>query len=376
MGTLDHFRAAFEALPEAARTAARRAALDAFLAEGLPSTALEDWRYTDLAPLAALPPDALGPDASASTDDAPSTFVDGLDALNRAFAAGGLDRTIDANTRLDAPLRPTARAHQRHRLHLARGSEATLILNTSGDAPFQTVFADITLDAGARLHLIRLNDAGSDAHRITRLRLGIARDANIDMVCVDLGGRLSRHELHVDLAEPGAGVTLNGLYAPTGNGHVDNHIWIEHRAPHCTSRLAFRGIARDKARAVFDGLVRVHPHAQKTDSEQRVANLILSPTAEINAKPELEIHADDVKCTHGATFGQLDEQALFYLRTRGVPEALARTLLTCTFAHDVLQHIRPEDVRARVTQRLLRQMPGGDEMRALQMEGLRMDAQS
>lgn len=370
MATLDQFRSAFEALPEAARTPSRRAALEAFLEQGLPSTSQEDWQYTDLAPLAALPAGALAPDAEVTSSGASIDTVDSLDALNRAFAAGGLDRTIDANTRLDAPLRPDARAHQRHRLRLARGSEATLILNTSGDAPFQTVFADIELDAGSRLHLIRLNDAGADAHRVTRVSLRIARDARADVVCIDLGGRLARHELRVDLHEPGAGVQLNGLYAPTGNGHVDNHTWIEHRAPHCTSRQSFRGIARDKARAVFNGMVRVHKDAQKTDSEQRVANLILSPGAEINAKPELEIYADDVKCAHGATFGQLDEQALFYLRSRGVPAALARTLLTCTFAHDVLQHIQPEDVRARVTRRLLRQLPGGEQMEALQMEAL------
>lgn len=376
MATLDHFRSAFEALPEAARSPARRAALDAFLEQGLPSTAQEDWQYTDLAPLAALPAEALAPDADIASGNDSAEPADSLDALNRAYAAGGIDRTIDANTRLDVPLRPDARAHQRHRLHLARGSEATLILNTSGDAPFQTVFADITLDAGARLHLIRLNDAGGDAHRVTRVKLRIARDASADIVCVDLGGRLSRHELHVDLVEPGAAVELNGLYAPTGKGHVDNHTWIEHRAPHCTSRQSFRGIARDKAHAVFNGMVRVHKDAQKTDSEQRVANLILSPGAEINAKPELEIYADDVKCAHGATFGQLDEQALFYLRTRGVPEALARTLLTCTFAHEVLQHIQPEDVRARVTKRLLRQLPGGEQMEALQADSLQLETAS
>jgi Fe-S cluster assembly protein SufD len=376
MATLDHFRSAFEALPEAARTSTRRAAFDAFVAAGLPSTDLEDWQYTDLAPLAALPIASLAPDNQPDDRDEGSPAIDGLDALNRAFAAGGIDRSIEPNTRLEAPLRPDARAHQRHRLRLGRGSEATLILNTSGDAPFQTVFAEIDLEPGARLHLIRVNDAGPDAHRVTRVALRIARDAHADIVCIDLGGRLARHDLRVDLNEPGASVQLNGLYAPTGSGHVDNHTWVEHRAPHCNSRQSFRGIARDKARAVFNGMVRVHKDAQKTDSEQRVANLILSPGAEINAKPELEIYADDVKCAHGATFGQLDEQALFYLRTRGIPEALARTLLTCTFAHEVLQHIQPDDVRARITRRLLRQLPGGEQMEALQTDDLQLEASS
>lgn len=365
MESLAHFRSAFEALPEAARSPTRRAAMAAFLAEGLPSTDREEWQYTDLAPLAALPATALQPEAGAAAPNV-DHFADGLDALNLAFAAGGLDHRMEANTRLDTPLRPDPRAHQRHRLHLERGSEATLILNTSGDAVFQTVFADITLEAGSRLHLIRVSDAGAEAHRLTRVNLCLKRDASADIVSVDLGGKLSRHDLRIDLAEPGASVHLNGLYAPTGKGHVDNHSWIEHRAPHCSSRESFRGIARDQAHAVFNGMIRVHKDAQKTDSEQRVANLILSPGAVVNAKPELEIYADDVKCAHGATFGQLDDTAMFYLRSRGVPEALARTLLTWTFAHAILQRIRPEDVRARVAKRLLRQLPGGELMEALQ----------
>ena len=365
MGTLENFRSAFEALPATAQTATRRAAIDCFLARGLPSTDLEEWKYTDLAPLAALPGADLLPDADVSAFDIDG-HADSLDALNRAYAGGGIDRAIAADTRLDEPLRPENRAHQRHRLRLERGSEATLILNTSGDAVFQTVFANITLEAGSRLHLIRVSDAGADAHRLTRVNLSLKRDASADIVSVDLGGKLSRHDLHVDLAEPGGSVQLHGLYAPTGKGHVDNHTWIEHRAPHCCSRQSFRGIARDQAHAVFNGMVRVHQDAQKTDSEQRVANLILSPGAVINAKPELEIYADDVKCAHGATFGQLDNTAMFYLRSRGVPEALARTLLTWTFAHEILQRIRPEDVRARVAKRLLRQLPGGELMEALQ----------
>ncbi|AXQ29017.1 Fe-S cluster assembly protein SufD [Solimonas sp. K1W22B-7] len=361
---LDTFRRAFEALPAPARTDARRKALDAFLAGGLPSTDLEEWKYTDLAPFAALSESALNPEAEAGA--AGAGFSDALDALNAAFAGGASEQRIAANTQLEAPIRPADRAHQRHRLHLERGSEATLILNTSGEAVFQTIFADIRLDAGARLHLIRVNDAGADAHRLTRINLHLARDACADVVTIDLGGRLSRHDLNVDLAEPGASIHMHGLYAPAGNGHVDNHTRIEHRAPHCSSREQYRGIARDKARGVFNGMIRVHKDAQKTDSEQRIANLILSPGAEINAKPELEIYADDVKCAHGATFGQLDDEALFYLRSRGLPEATARALLTWTFAHEILQHIRLDDVRSRITKRLLRQLPDTAQLEALQ----------
>jgi len=364
MDMLASYRRAFEALPAAAQTAPRRAALDRFLALGLPSTQLEIWKYTDLAPLAALPEAALLPETESALTGA-LEYADGLDALNGAYA-GGMDHCVPAHTQLDEPLRPENRTHQRHRLRLEPGSEATLILNTSGDALFQTIFADIDLAAGSRLHLIRISDAGMDAHRVTRVNLRLARDAYADVVSVDLGGKLSRHDLHVDLNEAGAEVHIHGLYAPTGSGHVDNHTWIEHRAPHCISRESFRGLARDKAHAVFNGMIRVHPDAQKTDSEQRIANLILSPGAVINAKPELEIYADDVKCAHGATFGQLDTEALFYLRSRGLPESTARALLMWTFAHDILRHIPLDDVRGRVSQRLLRQLPGGEQVGALQ----------
>ena len=363
MGDLLAFRRAFEALPPAAQTESRRKALDLFLTAGLPSTDLEEWKYTDLALFAALPESALQPEAEAGPAGG---HADALDALNAAFAGGAVELRIPANTRRDEPIRPADRSHQRHRLILERGSEATLILNTSGDGVFETIFADIVLEAGSRLHLIRISDAGAEAHRLTRINLHITRDACADVVAVDLGGRLSRHDLNVDLAEPGAAIHIHGLYAPAGQGHIDNHTRIEHRAPHCISREQFRGIARDKARGVFNGMIRVHKDAQKTDSEQRIANLILSPGAEINAKPELEIYADDVKCAHGATFGQLDDEALFYLRSRGLPESTARALLTWTFAHEVLQHIRLEDVRSRVTKRLLRQLPNTEQLEALQ----------
>ena len=364
MGALESFDRAYEALPPSAKTPQRRAALDAFLARGFPSRDAEEWKYTDLAPLAALTEASLAPETD-PTALTPTDFADGLDALNLAYAAGGIDQTIAANTRLDTPIRPEARSHQRHRLRLERGSEATLILNTSGAAAFQTIFAEIEIGPGANLHLIRISDAGKDAHRLTRVKLRLARDARADVVSIDLGGKLSRHDLTVDLAEPGAEIHVNGLFAPIGDGHVDNHTVIEHRAPHCISRECFRGIARDRARAVFNGMIRVHKDAQKTDSEQRVASLLLSPGAEINAKPELEIYADDVKCAHGATFGQLDDEALFYLRSRGLPTEEARTLLLWTFAHEVLQHIGLDDVRARITCRVLHHLPNGAAMERL-----------
>lgn len=177
------------------------------------------------------------------------------------------------------------------------------------------------------------------------------------MVTVDLGAGLSRHDLNVALVEQGAEVHLHGLYAPAHGAHVDNHTRIEHRAPHCISREFFRGVVNEDTRAVFNGKIYVAEGARKTDSEQRVSNLLLSPKAEVNAKPELEIYNDDVKCAHGATFGQLDEDAIYYLRARGIDREAARALLTYSFAREILDGIAHEELRQRVTTRLLEHLP-------------------
>jgi Fe-S cluster assembly protein SufD len=337
MPGLDHFARAFEQLPASARTPARRDALARLLAVGFPSTSEENWKYTDLAVLRELPLVETLPESAPSPPLA--TDADGLDALNAAFSAGGLDFEVPANADLAEPLVAGGPGHRRHRVRLKRGARAMLRLDTQANAAFQTAFLDLELEAGSNLQLLRLQDAGVEAHHLTRVRARLARDARLDISTIDLGGKLSRHDLDVELAEPGAEVLQRALFIASGHGHIDNHTRFDHRAPHGTSREFVRGLARDAARGVFNGKIVVHPGAQKTDSEQRVANLILSPKAEINAKPELEIYADDVKCAHGATFGQLDPTALFYLRSRGLPEEQARALLTLAFAMEPLRQI-------------------------------------
>lgn len=356
----NNYQAAFDSLTPAARTPARRVAFDAFKRLGLPSPELEDWKYTDLSPLMALESGALGltgpfgPGAEQS-----AKFRDGLDALNAAFCGGGLNQTIEAGLKLAEPIVLSGPGHQRHRLQLERNAEATLLLDTSKAEHFQTVFADIELAAGARLHLLRLNDPVAGAHVVTRVTVKLERDAQLRAVSVDLGGKLCRHDLDVSLDAPGAGAHLAGLYLPAGDSFVDNHTRIDHRAPHGTSREVFRGIVMDRAQAVFNGKIVVHPNARKTDSEQHVANLLLSPHAQVNAKPELQIDNDDVKCAHGATCGQLDDNAIYYLRSRGLPLEMARNVLLYTFAHEVLKQIPLESVRKRVEQLVLARLPGG-----------------
>ena len=335
--TLQNWVDAFEALPDSAKTEARRAALQRLVALGLPTLEQEDWKYTDLAPLRDLPPSPAAFEVVPQIE--PAADADGLDALNTAFAVGGLDVEIPANADVTEPLLAIGAGHRRHRVRVGRNARALLRVELDPQATFQTVFVDIELADGASLQVLRLQETGASAHHVTRIRTRVGRDAKLDVSTVDLGGKLSRHDLNVDLVAPGAEVHLRGLFVAGEGALIDNHTRFEHRAPHGTSRELVRGLARGNGRGVFNGRIVVHPGAQKTDSEQRIANLVLSPKAEINAKPELEIYADDVKCAHGATFGQLDDTALFYLRSRGLPQVDARALLTLAFAMEPLRQI-------------------------------------
>lgn len=345
---LSNIAAALEALPSF--PASRRAALDALLHHGLPGKKVEDWRYSDLSVLDQLTAEDISP--SLQTYDFPSAYDCGLDALNAVLAGGTQIQTLSSGiTEFDTGL------HRRLRLKVSGDVELTLRDTTA--SRFSTFFAVIELAPNSRLRLLRMQNADDQAQRITQLKILMARDARLDAVTVDLGGRFVRHDLNVHLNEPGASVQLRGLYAPIGKEHIDNHTWIHHHAPHCQSRESYRGIVNDHARAVFNGKVVVYEGAIKTDSETRVANLLLSKTADVYAKPELEIYNDDVKCAHGATFGQLDDNAIFYLRSRGLDLDSARGLLTYTFAHEVLSSISNDGLRDHVRQRFLGRLPQG-----------------
>ncbi len=348
MQTLDTYKKAFAAIPSAARTPQRQAALDQFLAQGLPTRRQERWKYTDLSRLQTLTPETSGV-SEADQSWTLSSNADAMDALNAAFSSGGLSLDIASNTSSEEVILASGTGHRRHRVKIGRGSSAVMRLEIDPNAEFQTVFLDIELEAGANLKLLRLHNAADSAHHVTRIRAQLDRDSCLDVSTVDLGGKLSRHDLEVDLVGKAAQMNLRSLFFAKGTSHIDNQTRFDHRASHCSSRETIRGLAQDSGRGIFNGKIVVHPGAQKTDSEQRIANLILSPKAEIDAKPELEIYADDVKCAHGATFGQLDMKALFYLRSRGLSEADARALLTLAFAMAPLKDIPVAAFREEVT---------------------------
>jgi Fe-S cluster assembly protein SufD len=299
----------------------------------LPDKRHEDWRYTDLAPLK----------ARAWTESAPRV-------VDVTFP-GGEPVTLDV--RLGE--RDGGAQLLTHRIALRPNQQAVLVLHETGaDAACLALHnIEVALADNASLALYRVQQPGAAAHVISRLDATIARDARFTCVGLYAGGALVRNDLNVSLDAPGAQAELHGVLAPAAGEHLDMHTRLDHRAPHGTSRETFRCLVPEKARAVFNGKVIVHPGAQKTDSEQHVDSLLLAPGAEVNAKPELEIFADDVKCAHGATCGQLDEDALYYLRTRGLDPGAARSLLLYTFAHEVLARIAHEPARRVAEQALL-----------------------
>jgi Fe-S cluster assembly protein SufD len=176
------------------------------------------------------------------------------------------------------------------------------------------------------------------------------QDSTVHLHTLQVGARLGREDVYVNLLARGATTRVNGFYGLLADDqHLDNHVQIEHCSPHGTSEVLYKGILDKKSRAVFNGKIHVHKDAQKTQSLLANHNLLLSPTAEINTKPELEIYADDVKCAHGDTVGQLDADALFFLRSRGIDEPAARQLLTSAFAADVLLSVTEPAIKQRMT---------------------------
>lgn len=367
--------------------------LTQFIDLGFPDKEQEDWRYTDLSALNTrtyeVARTGLGAPAFKGFEGcAVQTFCNGseksadaqplddtaLAQLNAAFAQKGLSLNLAAGERLAEPVHAITwnqshkpvMVHLRHHIKLGERAEATVILQHGGTGEYLTTqHTGIELGAGSRLTVYRLQAEGADSHHLSQMDARLGRDSHLHVVNIDLGQGLARLDLNVLLAEAGSEVHLHGLYAPSGKAHVDNHTRIIHGAPHCISREFFRGIVGESAKAVFNGKIIVQPAGQKTDSEQRVANLLLSPKAEVNAKPELEIYADDVKCAHGATFGQLDEDAVFYLRSRGLSHAAARSLLTFTFGHEILNQIEWPTVKRWVQEEFLRRLPDGERLQEL-----------
>jgi Fe-S cluster assembly protein SufD len=291
-------------------------------------------------------------------------------ALNAAFLDDGAWIDVPAGSVLEQPLhllfvagggaggRPFM-THPRVVVILGENSQASVVetfVGCDGARYFTNVVTEIVVGENAGLEHYTLQYEGNQGHHVGAIHVRAERHARYASHSISLGGALVRNDLVAVLDGEGVECTLNGLYAADAERLVDNHTTIDHVRPHCGSREMYRGILADRARGVFNGKIIVRPDAQKTDARQTNRALLLSEDARINTKPQLEIFANDVKCTHGAAVGQLDEDALFYLRSRGLGERTARRLLTHAFAADVLNRMPLESVRATVDGRLQRQL--------------------
>jgi Fe-S cluster assembly protein SufD len=397
-------------------------ALDVFAQSGFPTTRLEDWKYTDtraivesypqwlvtqpqtsqqepdlldisdaihlsfvdgryspelsgskqlpdgiiagnLTDLAALHPDLLQQKLGSLANNSDSGFV----AMNTAFASDGAALLLPDNSELEYPIylsfftrTPKITIQPRLLIDLGANSRATVIEHySSSAAAIVNAVTEIHCGKGAKLTWYKLQEEHIDAWHTAVQYAHLEQDASIQTTQLDIGGGLARNELRLTLAGRGASVEAKGLFMADGQRHIDSRITVEHTAPDTRSRERFRSILADRARGVFNGRILVQKDAQKTSAELTNRNLLLNPGAEINTKPELEIYADDVKCSHGSTTGQLDAASLFYLLSRGIDAEAARNILITAFAGELLTDISIDALSKRM-QKALQNLGSGN----------------
>jgi Fe-S cluster assembly protein SufD len=285
-------------------------------------------------------------------------------ALNSAFFSDGAVIRIAANVVSDTPVHlvflSTAGegsvSHPRNIIIAERNSQATVVESylATSDAPYFTnTVTEVRLAEGARLSHYKLQSESARAFHVGTAQARQSAGSYYESFSFATGAELSRTNVYTVLEGDAAECVLNGLYLADGNQHMDHQTFVEHIAPNCPSHELYKGILDGRSHGVFNGKVYVHPEAQKTDGKQSNNNLLLSEHARVDTKPQLEIFADDVKCTHGATVGRLDETALFYLRSRGIGMSVARKLLTYAFAADVLERLSLAPLRKALEARVL-----------------------
>jgi Fe-S cluster assembly protein SufD len=272
--------------------------------------------------------------------------------MNGAFATGGahlvIEGTADTPIELvfiatDAEARTIA---TRNVIEIAVGASATLIETYLGEGAYlANSVSEIRLGEGARLDRVKVEREAADAIHLAHAHVSLARNATLRDFTLTSGARVNRQNGTYVFAGEGGDAKISGAYLLGGRQHADTRLVVDHAVPHCTSRELFKCVMDDQARGIFQGKVMVRPHAQKTDGKQSSHALLLSETAEFDAKPELEIFADDVICGHGATSGDLDHDHLFYLRSRGIPEQEAKSLLIAAFVGEAFESIGHDGIR-------------------------------
>jgi Fe-S cluster assembly protein SufD len=373
-----------------ALAALRHAGREAFAASGLPDTRREEWRYTSLAPLAELAlaraasptPRSVAPAGAEifSVRDAAAAPLLGelidlkqhpLAALASALGDDAVVVRAPRGVAVDAPVEltfvsePAPRAEislPRLRIEAEQNSSLQLVIDHASSQPrgahFTNAILEVVVGENASVELTLVQRENDDTIHASNTAVRLARDARFTSRVITLGGRVTRNDLSVLLAGEGAECRLDGLYLGNGERVVDNHSLVDHAVPHGTSRQLYKGVLGGTSQGVFRGRVIVRPGAQKTDAAQQNPNLLLSEGAEIDTKPQLEIWADDVKCSHGSAIGRLDENALFYLRSRAISERDARALLTQGFAAEILNALPSDALRDELTAEFAHRVAG------------------
>jgi len=398
-GFLDRYESLIRQLP--GDSALRAAAAAAFKTSGLPGATqhqrrIEAWKYTSLRQVAETTFQPAGaPRHEAETMlatlpllDAPRVvFVDGIlrddlssmpptgfarfadqpnfgtlswpdrepmVALNTMFAKDGAAFHVPAGfdggvLQLVSLSASDADTHPRHSIHLGKGARLTVMEISAGQGTYLlNTVAEIHVDEDAHLTHIRMQNEAVTAFHVSTTYADVAAGGNYDSFTLNLGGRLSRTEVHAQLSGSKAIAHLNAAQILAGSQHADFTTVVAHSAPGCTSRQTVKNVLADRSRGVFQGKIEVARDAQKTDGYQMNQALLLSPYAEIDSKPELEIFADDVKCSHGATVGELDAEQIFYLRSRGIPDVEARSILVRAFLAEALDAVLNEAIRSQL----------------------------
>jgi Fe-S cluster assembly protein SufD len=274
--------------------------------------------------------------------------------INALTAQGGVAIRVDANTKITKPIRIIHRLQGEHTgliLHhqLVLGNHASAQLEVFFEGTSQDSYANVLFDffigAGANLHADLLQQTNGTHYGFHTQRIYQQKDSTFALQTITSNTHFTRNEVEVFSQEEGTHTQLYGAFIGRENNHIDNHTYVHHTAPNCTSDENYKGVLADKATGVFNGKVKVYQDAQKINAYQSNKNILLSDSASINAKPELEIYADDVKCSHGSTTGQLDQQALFFLRARGISESKATDMLIKGFMAEIVGAVKSSHIQ-------------------------------
>jgi Fe-S cluster assembly protein SufD len=349
-------------------TRLREDAFAAFTQMGFPVVKSEDWKYTNVAPIAATEW-TISDDKRFTPADIDLELLDrfdggrnGFTAMNAAFSEIATLR-ITKDTSVDQPIEFTFAADEGsasfpHLLIIAEaGSKATIVEKyASPSRSFTNAAVQIVVEDNANLTHYRVQKESPETFHYGVTEVSVGRGGVYNATSINLGAALSRHDIELKFTAEGGEAWVDGLYMLNGSQHSDTHSVIDHTVPNCTSHQNYKGVLNDKSRAVFNGKVFVRENAHGTDAQQSNKNLLLSNEARVDTKPQLEIFNDDVKCAHGATVGQLEEEELFYLLTRGLPENLARNLLTYGFAEEIINKIGIESIKSDLDESVLNRL--------------------